>query len=593
MKAKLRLAKTISAFVLLTPAWAQTGNVYLQTKLVSNVPGAAAVTDPNLVDPWGISFSAGSPFWVSNHFSGTATLYNGQGAITPLVVSIPPGAAQIVSVGRPTGQVQNPTATAFLLPTGRASSFLFATEDGTIAGWQTGATAVTVVDNSRAGAVYKGLAIGTSAVGPTLYAANFRTGKVDVFDQKFAPVTLAGTFSDPAIPTGYAPFNIWNLGGSLYVEYALQDSAKFLDVAGAGNGQVSIFDLNGTLKTHLISGGALNSPWGVAIAPANWGAFGGALLVGNFGDGKINAFDLKTGNLLGTLNDAAGNPIVLTGLWAIVFGNGARADVNTLYFAAGVPSGSSVRRGLLGSLAPPATITSVMNAASELVSTVSPGEIVVIKGQTVGQSPLVAAAIGAPGTTLASTVNNTSVTVNGFKAPILYADGAQTAVQVPYEVAGSSSASFVVTTGVTTGVQTTPAFAVAVTDTAPGLFTIDFTGKGRAVALNSDGTVNALANPALRGSNMTLFATGEGVTTPASLTGVVQADNSKVPSAPIVATFNTVSSAIVQAGSFPKTISGVLQLQVTVPRAITPGVPDLAITIGGLPVQPAPVVYVK
>ncbi|MDP9171816.1 MAG: TIGR03118 family protein, partial [Acidobacteriota bacterium] len=328
-------------------ASAQSGNVYLQTNLVSNSAGVAAVTDPNLVDPWGVSFSGGSPFWVSDHLTGLATLYNGAGAITAIVVTIPKGSASpATAIGRPTGQVFNGTATAFLIANGKAASFIFATEDGTISAWNGGTVAEVKVDNSGRNAVYKGLAIGTSAAGATLYAANFRSAKIDAFGPTWAPATLAGSFSDPAIPSGFAPFNIWNLNNNLYVTYARQDFNQYLDVAARGNGFVSVFDLNGNLITHLVSNGVLNSPWGVAIAPAGWGAFGGDVLVGNFGDGRINAFDPKTGALVGTLNDASGNPIGISGLWAIAFGNGGRGgDYNTLYFLAGVPSGSSAQRG--------------------------------------------------------------------------------------------------------------------------------------------------------------------------------------------------------------------------------------------------------
>ena len=313
-------------------------NSYVTRNLVANVAGVADVTDPSLNDPWGISASATGPFWVSNHLTGNSTLYNGSGTITALVVTIPPATIS-KAAGKPTGQVQNPTA-QFILPSGVKASFIFASEDGTISAWQTGATSITMVDNSAAGANYKGLALNPSAAAPLIYATNFSQNKVDVFDATFKPVTVPGGFVDAAIPAGFAPFNIWTLGGKLYVTYAKQSAVKAVDVAGAGNGYVSVFDFNGTLLNHLISGGTLNSPWGVAIAPASWGAFPGALIVGNFGDGAINAYDLATGNLLGAVQDTAGKPIVIAGLWALIVGNGGNGgDVNTIYFAAGVPNG--------------------------------------------------------------------------------------------------------------------------------------------------------------------------------------------------------------------------------------------------------------
>jgi uncharacterized protein (TIGR03118 family) len=315
-------------------------NLYLQHNLVSNLAGAADVTDPNLVDPWGVSFSASGPFWVSNHLSGTATIYNGSGAITSLVVTVP-AAGGAKTMGRPTGQVQNPT-TAFLLANGKPASFIFATDDGTISAWNTGTIAQVMVENSNVSAVYKGLAMNTSAAGPLLYAANFRSGKIDVFSGTFSATTVPGGFADPNLPGGFAPFNIWPLNGKLYVTYAKQDSAQFLDVAGAGNGFVDVFDFNGNLLNRLVSNGGLNSPWGLAIAPAGWGAFAGDLLVGNFGDGTINAFDVTSGGKIGTLQNANGIPISIAGLWALAFGNGGRGgDSGTLYFTAGVPDGTT------------------------------------------------------------------------------------------------------------------------------------------------------------------------------------------------------------------------------------------------------------
>jgi uncharacterized protein (TIGR03118 family) len=561
-------------------------NSYLNTVLVSNVANGSAVVDPKLVDPWGISFSAASPFWVSNHLSGTSTLYNGAGAINATVVTIPAGSATTAgTLGTPTGQVKPSTGFVIPAPNSKASSFIFATEDGTISAWNAGTVATIVVDNSAAKAVYKGLAVGTSAVGPTLYAANFRSGKIDVFDTNWSPATLAGTFSDPGVPAGYAPFNIWNLKNDLYVTYAKQDANKALDVAGAGNGYVSVFDQDGKLKKHLVEGGRLNSPWGVAIAPPVWGAFGGALLVGNFGDGRINAFDLTAGTPLGIVQDASGSPITIPGLWAIIFGNGGNGgDVKTLYYAAGVPNGSSVQRGLLGSIAPPAAIQAVVNAASQISRAVAPGEIVEIGGQTVGPSPGVAAPIPPAASGVAPALSGTSVTVNGTPAAILYTNGSQTNIQIPYEVAGSANANVVLKTGT----QTTAAFTVPVAATSPGLFTLDFSGKGPAVALNADGTVNSSSNPALRGSMVWLFGTGEGVTTPASGDGMLQTDMSRMPVASVSVSFNGVTAKPTSATTVPRDVSGVLEVQATIPADATPGQVNVALSVGGISTDQAP-----
>lgn len=325
--ARLFLALAVTT-VPATTAHAQ----YVQTNLVSNIPGLAAFTDPDLQNPWGMSFGNTSPFWISDNGTGLSTLYNGLGVKSALVVSIPlPTGAP----SAPTGQVFN-SAAAFQLSNGSNATFLFATEDGTIAGWNgaAGTTALTMIDNSQSSS-YKGLAISGSGATARLYAANFRTGHVDVWDGSFAPVV--GGFIDPTLPAGYAPFNVQNVGGNIVVTYAVVDPGTGDDVAGPGNGVVDVYDASGVLLRRLSSGGALNSPWGVALAPSGFGPFGNALLVGNFGDGTINAYDFFTGSLLGTLTDGSGMPIVNDGLWDIAFGNhSATSDPNSLYLTAGL-----------------------------------------------------------------------------------------------------------------------------------------------------------------------------------------------------------------------------------------------------------------
>jgi hypothetical protein len=338
-----------------------------------------------------------------------------------------------------------------------------------------------VVDNSAAGAVYEGLAIGTSSLGPTLYAPNFNTGNIDVFDTKFAQATFAGSFKDPTLPAGFAPFNIWPVAGKLYVMYAKQNGAKKRDVAGPGNGYVSTFDFNGNFLKRAVSEGVLNSPWGVALAPPTWGAFGGALLVGNFGNGRINAFDANTGDSLGALQDKNGVAITNSGLWAITFGNGGNGgDVNTLYFAAGI---QGEQHGLLGAIAPPSSILTIVNAASGAAGPISPGEVVLIGGFTIGPSPRANAAIPATGT-LGTTVGGVSVTFNGNAAPILYASGSTVATIVPYELGGFSSASVVPKFTNAFNNVAPAAFTAQVASTAPGLFTLDASGSGQVVAIN-------------------------------------------------------------------------------------------------------------
>lgn len=320
---------------------------YFQTNLTSDLPGVAQNQDPNLVNPWGIAFSATSPFWVSDNGSGLSTLYNGAGQAIPLVVKIPPPAGG-TSPAAPTGVVFNSTA-GF-----GGSPFIFATEDGTISAWAGGTAATLEVDNSASGAVYKGLTLGNNGGSELLYAANFNSGSVDVFNSSFAPVTVPGGFSDPGIPAGYAPFDIQNIGGMLYVTYALQDAQKHDDVAGPGHGFVDVFNTAGVLQGRLISQGALNSPWGLALAPATFGPFGGDLLVGNFGDGEIDAYNPTSGAFLGALTDSMGNPLIDQGLWGLAFGNGSNGfSTNGLYFTAGIPGPGEVEdHGLFGVIQP-------------------------------------------------------------------------------------------------------------------------------------------------------------------------------------------------------------------------------------------------
>lgn len=333
-----------------------TGTFYQQTNLVADQPNIAANQDPNLVNPWGIALSPQSPFWVSDNGTGLSTLYNGAGAANPLTVTIPPPAGSPPgTTAAPTGVVFNPTSgfTVTSAMSSGVSLFIFATEDGTISGWSPGVDrthAILTVDNSTANpsAVYKGLALGQNGGASFLYATNFRAGRIDVFDQHFAPATLAGSFADPNLPAGFAPFGIRDIGGQLYVTYAKQDMDKHDDVAGPGNGFVDVFNTDGTLVRRLISNGALNSPWGLALAPSNFGTFSGDLLVGNFGDGRINAYDPTTGASLGQLDDMNGKPITIDGLWGLTFGNDANGGKsNVLYFTAG-PGGE--QHGLFGSL---------------------------------------------------------------------------------------------------------------------------------------------------------------------------------------------------------------------------------------------------
>jgi uncharacterized protein (TIGR03118 family) len=315
-------------------------NVYEQHNLVSDGAVHADFTDANLVNAWGIAFNPTGVDWVADNGTGVSTLYDGNGAAVPLVVQIPT-AANNQGGANPTGIVFNGTKDFVISQGGVSASaiFIFASEDGSISAWAltVDAThALQKVDNSKSGAVYKGLALGADGTGSLLYAADFHNNKIDVFDGGFKPVSLPGSFKDPHLPAGFAPFGIRNLSGNIYVTYAKQNAEKHDDVAGKGNGFVDVFDPKGNLIRRVVTRGKLDSPWGIAIAPAGFGKFSNRLLVGNFGDGRINAYDLASGEFVGRLRGSDGKPLQIEGLWGIGFGNGfVSQPVNTLFFAAG------------------------------------------------------------------------------------------------------------------------------------------------------------------------------------------------------------------------------------------------------------------
>jgi uncharacterized protein (TIGR03118 family) len=312
--------------------------VYRQRNLVSDTPAIPAEHhDAQLVNSWGVAFNPFGVVWVADNGSGVSTLYDGDGNKQTLVVTIP-GAGR--EHGNPTGIVFY-GGTEFVVTQGKLSGparFIFASEDGGISAWAPNVdptNAIRVVPPS--GAIYKGLALGANGSGARLYATDFHNGKVDVYDGGFHPVALAGhPFVDHGIPDGYAPFGIQAINGDIYVTYAKQDADREDDVPGTGHGYVSVFDPDGRFVRRLISRGDLNSPWGLALAPASFGRYGDRLLVGNFGNGRINAYDPATGEWVGQLRGADHEPIRIEGLWGIAFGNGLRNQpTNTLFFASG------------------------------------------------------------------------------------------------------------------------------------------------------------------------------------------------------------------------------------------------------------------
>ncbi|HEX7910927.1 MAG TPA: TIGR03118 family protein [Paraburkholderia sp.] len=308
------------------------------TALVSDGVVPAAHTDANLKNPWGVAFNPKGFAWVADNGTNVATLYDGNGVPQSLVVTIPAGKNGSAS---PTGIVFNGTSSFTVTQNGKSgvAAFIFTGEGGTITAWAptVGPTnAFVMYDDGTGGAVYKGLALASINGSNFLYATDFHNSKIDVFDTNFTKVALPGAFVDPAIPAGFAPFGIQLIGSNLFVTYAMQDAAKHDDVAGPGLGMVDVYDTAGNLKQHFATGGPLNAPWGMAQAPANFGSMSGAILIGNFGDGRINAFNAVNGQSIGTLNGANNTPIVENGLWGIAFGNNlSNQPSNTLFFAAG------------------------------------------------------------------------------------------------------------------------------------------------------------------------------------------------------------------------------------------------------------------
>lgn len=332
--ASLALVFTLAA----APAAHASGLTYTQHNLVSDGFVPADHVDAHLVNAWGIAFNPFGAAWVANNGSGTSTLYDGAGNAIPLVVQIPTPTAS--GGGNPTGTVYNGSS-GFVVSKGSASGparFIFATEDGIIAAWAPNVDATHALRVVRcSSAIYKGLAMSAGGNGAQLYATDFFHAKVDVFDASFKRMALPyGAFVDRGIPHGFAPFGIHNINGDIYVTYAKQDAGKKDDVHGPGLGYVDVYTPTGHLIRRVASRGALDAPWGVTLAPAGFGRFGNALLIGNFGDGRINAYDPISSLPLGSLRDVHYKPIRIDGLWGLAFGNGyLNQSVDTLYFTAG------------------------------------------------------------------------------------------------------------------------------------------------------------------------------------------------------------------------------------------------------------------
>jgi uncharacterized protein (TIGR03118 family) len=311
---------------------------FVETALIADASGLGAPTvDPHLKNPWGIAINPANGFvWVANNHDGTSTVYEPGGTIVSLVVTIPSPTA--ATGGAPTGIVFN-SSTDFVIPgTGAPAAFLFAGEDGVISAWNdaSGTAAKVVIDRSSQNAVY----LGITTVGNALFAANFAGKTVDMFDKDFAFVK---SFTDPDVPSDYGPFNVQSIGSNVYVAFAKIDPATGEEAAGVGLGYVSVFSSDGTFIRRFASTGTLNAPWGIAVAPTSFGDFAGDILIGNFGDGRINVFDASSGSFIGQLKNGNNQEIELEGLWGLSVGS------NTLFFAAGI---QDEEHGLFGKLGP-------------------------------------------------------------------------------------------------------------------------------------------------------------------------------------------------------------------------------------------------
>ncbi len=340
LRASLVVLLAVAAVVAAVPAFAEPDNSYTVHPLVSNVPGAAVHLDPNLVNAWGLTAGPTSPWWVADNGTDLSTLYGADGTPRSLVVQVPGG----------------PTGAVFWSATARAI-FVFATEAGQIRGWHPsqGNQTVVLADRSGFGAIYKGLAFASTPAGNLFYAADFHNAHVDVFDSTFTLVSHPGEFVDSQLPDGYAPFGIQTIGSRIFVTYAKQDEAAHDEVAGQSLGFVDAYDTAGNLLVRVAQHGQLNAPWGLALAPSDFGSFSGDLLVGNFGDGQINAYEeLANGHFehRGELRTADGKSLTIDGLWALQFGRGApnNGPTNTLFFTAGPNEESD---GLFGSITSP------------------------------------------------------------------------------------------------------------------------------------------------------------------------------------------------------------------------------------------------
>ena len=553
-------------------------DAYLVRNLVSDIQDLADHADPHLLGAWGISQSPTSPFWIADAGSGFSTLYSTNGSAVPIVVAIAPSKASGTgSPGIPTGTVFNGTS-GFQIAAGKATPFLFATLDGTIQGWSPAVDAAhtkIMVDNSAAGAAYFGLAMATDPISSNsyLYAANFHAGTVDVFDSNFNQLALPGSFRDPSIPTGYAPFNVQNLGGKLYVAFARQNANQSFSVSGPGLGYVDVFATNGVLMQQVISKGPLNAPWGLAIAPAGFGDFAGDLLVGNFGDGTINVFNPTTGAFINKLNDTIGAPITIPNLWALQAGNGASGgEKAAIYFTAGIPGPDNGNHGLFGRLhaGPQIAANGVVNGANPK-GAIAPNTWISVMGPNLAETTRNWNPGDIVNGVLPVEIDGVRVTINGTPAPIYFVSPTQLNVLTSTGLATGSATVAVNNNGL---VSTTAKFQVQAF--APAFF--PGSDGTHIMATHSDGSAVTTKSPAQHGETVWLYGTGFGPTNPATPDGMMITTSLPVVNTPIV----MIGGAVAQVASTDLTSPGMYQIAVTVPAGATSGDNQVVAQVSGV-----------
>jgi len=557
-------------------------NAYLVRNLVSDIPDLADHTDSNLVGAWGISESGSSPFWISDAGMGVTTLYDSNGDVIPLVVAIPASKGGS-GAGVPTGTVWNGT-TGFQVASGKAAVFLFDSLDGAISGWNPqvnrGSTVI-MVDNSSTGAEYTGLAIGTIGSSSYLYAANFHAGTIEVYNSSFMQMTLMNAFKDPMIPAGYAPFNVQNLGGKLYVAYAQQNGNKSFSNSGPGLGYVSVFDTSGNLLQHLVAGAQLNAPWGLAMGPAGFGDFAGDLLVGNFGDGTINVFNPTTGAYVATLMDPIGAPIVIPNLWALQPGNGAAGgDANAVYFTAGIPGPDNGNHGLFGRLqSAPSVVASGVTSFAGASIAIAPNTWISISGANLAETSRVWNDGDFVKGALPVEMDGVSVTINGDPAYMYQVSPTQLTVLTSTDLAPGAATLITNNNGLVSGKVT-----IQVQALAPAFFTAS-DGKHLA-AVHADGSAVAPAgtqggSPAMPGETISLYGSGFGATNPAIPDGMLVTKALPLVTPPTI----TIGGTAVQTWFAGLSGPGEYMFKVTVPATAVDGDVPVSAQLGALTTQ--------